>query len=194
MKGYTHSFDKFNLATSSLTEVETMMYLRLLWELYETEEPIRYDSYNLMKITKSDDERLVMWIVDKYFEVDERGVTHSYVRKQLNKSQAIRSKMTGVVRKSWDVLNTEGKLFWSKLPKEKEYKHKGLESALIGIFRLKKKKINTTELISYVESYFKNHEDSNFWKSPKRLVEEYLKDPKFRYGKEQINNYTKGVK
>ena len=47
MKGYTHSFDKFNLATSSLTEVETMMYLRLLWELYETEEPIKTPSkYN----------------------------------------------------------------------------------------------------------------------------------------------------
>jgi hypothetical protein len=50
------------------------------------------------------------------------------------------------------------------------------------------------DLIRFSNSYFKHHEDPKYWKSPANLVEEFLQDPKFRYGKDKINDYIRGVK
>ena len=37
MKSYKHNIEKFNKATSGLSATDTMIYLRLLWKLYEDE-------------------------------------------------------------------------------------------------------------------------------------------------------------
>ena len=50
------------------------------------------------------------------------------------------------------------------------------------------------ELIEFSNSYFKINTDAKFRKSPKKIIEEYLNNPKFRYGQEETRNYTKGVK
>ena len=62
------------------------------------------------------------------------------------------------------------------------------------MFRNNQKKIKIKELINFAECYFKVHTDSKYRKAPKKIVEEYLANPKFRYGKKETKNYTKGVK
>lgn len=192
MKTYKHTFNKFDLATKELNNQETMIYLRLMWAMYETEEPLPNDLFMLTKIAQDPDERLVKFIVDKYFEEEDVGITHSYVRKQLNSSQAVRKRMSGLAKKSWETLPDEGLKFWESLPKESSYKHKKSPSLLILTFR--RNKIDVDKLIEFTKSYFKNTEDPNYWKSPKKLVEEFLQDPTFRYGKDKINDYVRGVK
>lgn len=194
MKTYKHNFEKFDLATIRLTERERMVYLRFLWYLYEKEEPIPKERDELQFISFCDDEDMVNKILRLYFDETLEGYTHTYVRKQLNSSQAIRKRLSGVVKKSWDTLNDDGKKFWDSLPKEKEYEHKGFESKLITIFRTKKASIKIKDLIDFSNSYFKYNTDSKFRKSPKKIVEDYLENPTFRFGKKEVKNYTKGVK
>ena len=102
--------------------------------------------------------------------------------------------MRGVSAKSWETVPADAETFWQSLPSDKDYKHKGRKNQLISLFRQKKNKIHIEELLAYSKRYFKFIEDSNYWKSPKRLVEEYIFEPNFRYGSDKINNYVKGVK
>ena len=154
MKTYKHTFNKFDLATKELNNQETMIYLRLMWAMYETEEPLPNDLFMLTKIAQDSDERLVKFIVDKYFEEEDIGITHSYVRKQLNSSQAVRKRMSGLAKKSWETLPDEGLKFWESLPKDSSYKHKKSPSLLILVFR--RNKIDVDKLIEFTKSYFKN--------------------------------------
>ena len=192
MKTYKHNFAKFDLATKHLNNQETMIYLRLIWAMYETEEPLPNDTFILSKLAQDSDERLVQFIVDKYFEIEDVGVTHKYVRRQLNQSQAMKRRMSGLAKKSWEKLPEDGEKFWKSLPDEKKYKHKKSPTLLIIPFR--RNNIDVDKLIEFTKSYFKNTEDPNYWKSPKKLVEEFLQDPTFRYGKDKINDYVRGVK
>jgi len=192
MKGYRHAFAKFDLATKELNNQETMIYLRLIWAMYETEEPLPNDIFLLTKIAQDTDERLVRFIVDKYFDIEDVGVTHSYVRKQLNSAQSQRNRLRGIAKKSWETLSEDGKKFFKSLPSDKRYQHRKTESQLIKTF--KQNKINVDDLIKFSNSYFKQHEDPKYWKSPANLVEEFLQDPTFRYGKDKINDYIRGVK
>ena len=52
MKTYKHTFSKFDLATKELNNQETMIYLRLMWAMYETEEPLPDDIFLLTKIAQ----------------------------------------------------------------------------------------------------------------------------------------------
>ena len=192
MKTYKHAFDKFDLATKGLNNQETMIYLRLIWAMYETEEPLPNDIFMLTKIAQDPDERLVKFIVDKYFDIEEVGVTHSYVRKQLNSAQSQRNRLRGIAKQSWETLSKDGELFWKSLPADKEYKHKKSPSLLILKFR--RNKIDVKGLIAFTKSYFKFHDNPQYWKSPLKLIEEYMQDTKFRYGKDKINDYIRGVK
>ena len=53
---------------------------------------------------------------------------------------------------------------------------------------------DVNSLIDYCKSYFKFNEDGDYWKAPKKLVEEHLLSPNYRFGREKVNDYTKGVK
>ena len=194
MKSYKHNIEKFNKATSGLSAVDTMIYLRLLWKLYEDEKPLKDDLYSLCKICNTDDEKSVNWVVEHFFEREDVGVTHPYVRRQLNQSQAMRNRMRGVSQASWEVLTEDGEKFWKSLPSEKKYKHKKSKELLIIPFRRNKSKIDVDSLIDYCKSYFKFNEDGDYWKAPKKLVEEHLLSPNYRFGREKVNDYTKGVK
>jgi uncharacterized protein YdaU (DUF1376 family) len=194
MKSYKHNIEKFNKATSGLSATDTMIYLRLLWKLYEDEQPLKDDLYSLCKVCNTEDEKSVNWVVEHFFEREDVGVTHPYVRRQLNQSQAMRNRMRGVSQASWEVLTEDGEKFWKSLPDEKKYKHKKNKELLIIPFRRNKSKIEVDGLIDYCKSYFKFHEDGDYWKSPKKLVEEYLLSPNYRFGRATVNNYTKGVK
>ena len=192
MKTYKHDFAKFDLATIRLTERERMVYLRFLWHLYIHEEPIPKERDELVYISWCDDQDMISKVLRLYFDETEDGYTHSYVRRQLNKSQAIRKRMSGVAKASWDKLSKKGVEFWDSLPTHKDYKHKKSPNMLIITFN--RKNIDVKKLIEFSKSYFKSNSDPKYWKSPVKIVEEHLQDPDFRYGKDKTNNYTKGVK
>ena len=192
MKTYKHDFARFDLATKELNNQETMIYLRLMYAMYETEEPLPNDIFLLTKIAQDPDERLVKFIVDKYFDIEDVGITHAYVRKQLNSAQSQRNRLRGIAKQSWETLSKDGELFWKSLPTDKTYKHKKSPNLLILKFR--RNKIDVKSLIAFTASYFKFHDDPQYWKSPLKLIEEHMQDTKFRYGKDKINDYIRGVK
>ena len=194
MKHYKHDFERFRKATTRLNSDEKMIYLHLMWYLYEEEAPLPKDTDELEYIAYSNDLPTIKKVIKLFFEETVDGYVHEYVRRQLNQQQALRERMRGVAAKGWEELTEDGEAFWNSLPDSDRYKHKGRRSNLISIFRQKKSKINISELIAYCTRYFKYVEDSDFWKSPKKLVEEYIFEPKFRYGEEKSKNYTKGVK
>ena len=194
MKNYKHDFERFRKATARLNSDEKMIYLHLMWYLYEEESPLPKDTDELEYIAYSNDLTTIKKVLKLFFEENPDGYVHEYVRRQLNSQQALRERMRGVSAKSWDTVPEAAVRFWKSLPSDKEYKHKGRQNQLIHIFRQKKTKIDIDELINYCKRYFKYVEDSNFWKSPKKLVEEYIYDPKFKYGYDKASNYTKGVK
>ena len=193
MKTYKHEFQKFDLATIRLTERERMVYLRFLWHLYEKEELIPKERDELQYISFCDDEDMVKKILRLYFDETTEGYNHPFVAKKLMSAQSLRQRMSGVVEKSW-VVSPDTQKFYDSLPKEKDYQHKGFASSLVSVFRTNKSKIKIKELIEFSNSYFKYHTDAKFRKSPKKIIEEYLNNPKFRYGQEETKNYTKGVK
>ena len=89
----------------------------------------------ILEICNTDDEKSVNWVVEHFFEREDVGVTHPYVRRQLNQSQAMRNRMRGVSQASWEVLTEDGEKFWKSLPSEKKYKHKKSKELLIIPFR-----------------------------------------------------------
>ena len=194
MKTYKHDFAKFDLATIRLTERERMVYLRFLWHLYIHEEPIPKERDELEFISWCDDQDMISKVLRLYFDETEGGYTHTYVRRQLNKSQAIRQRMSGIAKASWDNLSKKGVEFWESLPTHKDYKHKKSPNMLILTFNRKNKEIDIKKLVEFSKSYFKSNDNPKYWKSPANIVEEHLQDPDFRYGKDKTNNYTKGVK
>ena len=118
MKHYKHDFERFRKATTRLNSDEKMIYLHLMWYLYEEESPLPKDTDELEYIAYSNDLPTIQKVIKLFFEETPDGYVHEYVRRQ----------------------------------------------------------------------------DTDFWKSPKKLVEEYIFEPKFRYGEEKTKNYTKGVK
>jgi uncharacterized protein YdaU (DUF1376 family) len=194
MKHYKHDFERFRKATTRLNSDEKMIYLNLMWYLYEEESLLPSDTDELEYIAYSNDILAIKKVLKLFFEETADGYGHEYVRRQLNQQQALRERMRGVAAKSWEAVPEEVEKFWKSLPSDKDYKHKGRKSQLISLFRRKKSNIVVDDLVSYCKRYFKFVEDANFWKSPKRLVDEYIFEPNFRYGSDKINNYTKGVK
>ncbi len=194
MKHYKHDFERFRKATTRLNSDEKMIYLNLIWYLYEEESLLPKDPDELEYISYSNDILTIKKILKLFFEEQEDGYGHEYVRRQLNQQQALRERMRGVSAKSWESVPEDAETFWKSLPDSEKYKHKGRKTQLISIFRKKKSKINIDELLAYSKRYFKFMEDPNFWKSTRKLVEEYVFEPNFRYGSDKINNYTKGVK
>ena len=121
MKHYKHDFERFRKATARLNSDEKMIYLHLMWYLYEEESPLPKDTDELEYIAYSNDLTTIKKILKLFFEETPNGYVHEYVRRQLNSQQALRERMRGVAAKSWDTIPETAVRFWRSLPSDKEY-------------------------------------------------------------------------
>jgi uncharacterized protein YdaU (DUF1376 family) len=83
MHYYQHHIGDFQRDTASLSDSDTMAYLRLIWMYYDTEQPLPADSKKLaFKIGSNPDS--VQMILDTFFIKDEEVYRHKRCDKVLN--------------------------------------------------------------------------------------------------------------
>jgi uncharacterized protein YdaU (DUF1376 family) len=83
MHYYQHHIGDFQRDTASLSDSDTMAYLRLIWMYYDTEQPLPADAKKLaFKIGSNPDS--VQMILDTFFIKDEEVYRHKRCDKVLN--------------------------------------------------------------------------------------------------------------
>jgi len=83
MHYYQHHIGDFQRDTASLSDSDTMAYLRLIWMYYDTEHPLPADAKKLaFKIGSNQDS--VQMILDTFFVKDEEVYRHKRCDKVLN--------------------------------------------------------------------------------------------------------------
>jgi uncharacterized protein YdaU (DUF1376 family) len=101
MHYYQHHIGDFQRDTASLSDSNTMAYLRLMWMYYDTEQPLPADAKKLaFKIGSNQDS--VQMILDTFFIKDEEVYRHKRCDKVLNEIYNKSEKARLAAKSRWD--------------------------------------------------------------------------------------------
>jgi uncharacterized protein YdaU (DUF1376 family) len=75
MFSYQHHIGDFRRDTASLSDVDAMAYLKLLWMYYDTESPLPADA-KLLAFKIGSDAETVQLLLDSFFQLDENVYRH----------------------------------------------------------------------------------------------------------------------
>jgi uncharacterized protein YdaU (DUF1376 family) len=101
MHYYQHHIGDFQRDTASLSDSNTMAYLRLMWMYYDTEQPLPADAKKLaFKIGSNQDS--VQMILDTFFIKDEEVYRHKRCDKVLNEIYNKSEQARLAAKSRWD--------------------------------------------------------------------------------------------
>jgi uncharacterized protein YdaU (DUF1376 family) len=101
MHYYQHHIGDFQRDTASLSDSDTMAYLRLIWMYYDTEQPLPADAKKLaFKIGSNPDS--VQMILDTFFVKDEQIYRHKRCDKVLNEIYSKSEQARAAAKARWD--------------------------------------------------------------------------------------------
>jgi len=88
MHYYQHHIGDFTKDTAFLTNAEAMVYLKLLWLYYDTEQPLPNDLFMLsMRTNTRDDEQMLDGILKMYFTLVDNVWRHDRCDREINEYQ-----------------------------------------------------------------------------------------------------------
>lgn len=100
MHYYQHHIGDFQRDTASLSDSDTMAYLRLIWMYYDTEQPLPADAKKLaFKIGSNPDS--VQMILDTFFVKDEEVYRHKRCDKVLNEIYSKSEQARAAAKARW---------------------------------------------------------------------------------------------
>lgn len=97
---YRHHIGDFKRDTEMLSNDQSMVYLRLLWMYYDSEEPLPDDPGSLAFYTRSDIETVSL-ILKHFFSYDDGVWRHSRCDREINAYQAKRESAKRSADKRW---------------------------------------------------------------------------------------------
>ena len=101
MHYYQHHIGDFQRDTASLSDADTLAYLRLIWMYYDTEQPLPNEPAKLAFKIGSSEEKVTI-ILQNYFNFDNGAWHHTRCDQELNKIYSASSKARDKANKRWE--------------------------------------------------------------------------------------------
>jgi len=108
MHYYQHHIGDFKRDTDMLTDHQSMVYLRLLWMYYDTEEPLPDDPRRLAFQVRSDKETVTL-ILEYFFEKKDGHWKQSRCDEEITAYRAKREQSRDAAKRRWERKNQSGR-------------------------------------------------------------------------------------